>query len=102
MPRSASPRISRSCAAARIRAPMCIRRAAYGRLCRLLTRGKRGDDIERIEKGECHLKLDDLLEFCEGQLLVAMLPHRFEMASVLKVLERLKESRVDGVWLAAS
>ena len=32
-------------------------RAAYGRLCQLLTRGKRGDD-PRIEKGECHLTLD--------------------------------------------
>ena len=42
-------------------------RAAYGRLCRLLTRGKRGDDTA---KGECHLRLDDLLEFAEGQLLV--------------------------------
>ena len=31
-------------------------RAAYGRLCQLLTRGKRGDDADRIEKGECHLR----------------------------------------------
>ena len=77
-------------------------RAAYGRLCQLLTRGKRGDDIERIEKGECHLKLDDLLEFSQGQLLVMTLPHRFEAADVMKVLQRLKESRADGVWLAAS
>src|SRR6185295_9311303 len=29
-------------------------RAAYGRLCQLLTRGKRA-----AEKGECHLRLDD-------------------------------------------
>src|SRR6266480_116404 len=77
-------------------------RAAYGRLCQLLTRGKRGDDIERIEKGECHLKLDDLLEFAEGQLLALALPHRFEAAGVLRVLERLRDSRADGVWLAAS
>jgi error-prone DNA polymerase len=77
-------------------------RAAYGRLCQLLTRGKRGDDIERIEKGECHLKLDDLLEFSEGQLLVLTLPHRFEAAGVLKTLTRLRDSRADGVWLAAS
>jgi len=77
-------------------------RAAYGRLCQLLTRGKRGDDLERIEKGECHLKLDDLLEFSQGQLLVMTLPHRFEAAGALKVLARLKESRADGVWLAAS
>src|SRR6266576_1866323 len=58
-------------------------RAAYGRLCRLLTRGKRGDDTD---KGECHLGLDDLLEFAEGQLLAVMLPHRFEPEQALKVL----------------
>jgi error-prone DNA polymerase len=50
-------------------------RAAYGRLCQLLTRGKRGDDITRIEKGECHLTFADLLEFSEGQLLILTLPH---------------------------
>ncbi|TMK08524.1 MAG: PHP domain-containing protein, partial [Alphaproteobacteria bacterium] len=74
-------------------------RAAYGRLCQLLTRGKRGDDTE---KGECHLDLDDLLEFAEGQLVVVMLPHRFEAAKALRVLGQLQRSRADGVWLAAS
>jgi len=74
-------------------------RDAYGRLCRLLTRGKRGDDTD---KGECHLRLDDLLEFAEGQLLVAMPPHRFEQEQALKVLGQLQRSRADGVWLAAS
>jgi error-prone DNA polymerase len=74
-------------------------REAYGRLCRLLTRGKRGDDTD---KGECHLKLDDLLEFAEGQLLVLTLSHRFETAKALKVLDQLQHSRADGVWLAAS
>jgi error-prone DNA polymerase len=74
-------------------------RAAYGRLCQLLTRGKRGEDTE---KGECHLKLDDLLEFAEGQLVVLMLPHRFETTKALKVLDQLQQSRADGVWLAAS
>ncbi|MBR1148408.1 error-prone DNA polymerase [Bradyrhizobium sp. AUGA SZCCT0431] len=77
-------------------------RAAYGRLCQLLTRGKRGGDTERIAKGECHLKLDDLLEFSEGQLLVLTLSHRFDSAGALKILDRLKASRADGVWLAAS
>src|SRR5215216_2383344 len=77
-------------------------RAAYGRLCQLLTRGKRGDDITRIEKGECHLKFDDLLEFAEGQLLVLALPHRFDVASAQEILQRLKNGRADGVWLAAS
>jgi error-prone DNA polymerase len=77
-------------------------RAAYGRLCQLLTRGKRGDDIKRIEKGECHLKLNDLLAFAEDQLLVLSLPHRFEASKTLDLLVRLKASRADGVWLAAS
>jgi error-prone DNA polymerase len=77
-------------------------RAAYGRLCQLLTRGKRGDDTDKTEKGECHLALDDLLEFAQGQLLVLTLPHRFETAEALSVLDRLKQSEADGVWLAAS
>src|ERR1700720_493668 len=73
-------------------------RAAYGRLCQLLTRGKRGDDTE---KGECHLALADLLEFAEGPLLAVMLPHRFEAAKAVHVLGQLQHSRADGVWLAA-
>jgi error-prone DNA polymerase len=72
-------------------------RAAYGRLCRLLTIGKRA-----AAKGECHLTLDQLLEFAEGQLLALMLPHRFDNAAARKVLERLQNSRADGVWLGAS
>src|SRR5690242_5195461 len=74
-------------------------RAAYGRLCQLLTRGKRGDETE---KGECHLKFGDLLEFTEGQLLVVALPHRFEAQKALDVLGRLQRSSADGLWLAAS
>src|SRR6202047_230115 len=74
-------------------------RAAYGRLCQLLTRGKRGDETA---KGECHLKFDDLLEFAEGQLLALALPHRFEETKALEVLERLRRSSANGVWLAAS
>ena len=42
-------------------------RAAYGRLCRLLTQG-----YARAPKGECRLYLDDLLEFGEGQQIVAL------------------------------
>src|ERR1700749_1890432 len=77
-------------------------RAAYGRLCQLLTRGKRGSDAERIAKGECHLTFSDLLDFAEGQLLVLTLPHRYDAATASKILERLKISGADGVWLAAS
>ena len=74
-------------------------RAAYGRLCQLLTRRKLGKDTL---KGECHLKLDDLLEFAEGQLLTLALPHRFEETKALQILDRLRSSRANGVWLAAS
>ncbi|MEZ5823110.1 MAG: error-prone DNA polymerase [Bradyrhizobium sp.] len=77
-------------------------RAAYGRLCQLLTRGKRGSDIERIEKGECRLRLADLLDFVEGQLLILSLPHRFDVAQAQEVLAQLRESRAHGVWLAVS
>jgi error-prone DNA polymerase len=42
-------------------------RAAYGRLCRILTEGNK-----RAPKGECWLKLDDLLERSEGLQVVAM------------------------------
>ena len=77
-------------------------RAAYGRLCQLLTRGKRGSDADKVEKGECRLTFADLLEFAEGQLLVLTLPHRFDAAAASKLLEQLKQSGADGVWLAAS
>ncbi|WP_084678903.1 error-prone DNA polymerase [Methylocystis sp. ATCC 49242] len=42
-------------------------RAAYGRLCRLLTRGN-----SRTQKGDCALFLDDLIEFGEGQHVILM------------------------------
>jgi error-prone DNA polymerase len=74
-------------------------RAAYGRLCQLLTRGKRG---AATAKGECHLGIGDLVDFAEGQLLVVMPPHRFEPAGMRDIIDRLRDSRADGVWLAAS
>ncbi|HEY3796001.1 MAG TPA: error-prone DNA polymerase [Bradyrhizobium sp.] len=77
-------------------------REAYGRLCQLLTHGKRGSELDKTEKGDCRLSLDNLLEFSEGQLLILTLPHRFDSALALKILDRLKDSRADGVWLAAS
>ena len=42
-------------------------RAAYGRLCRLLTRGNR-----KAPKGHCDLGLDDIIEFSDGQLFVLL------------------------------
>ena len=44
-------------------------RAAYGRLCRLLTLGQR-----RAAKGGCELHLDDAMDHAEGQVLIALPP----------------------------
>ena len=43
--------------------------AAWGRLCRLLTRGNR-----RAPKAECYLWLDDLIRHGEGQILILLPP----------------------------
>jgi hypothetical protein len=63
-------------------------RLAYGRLCRLLSKGKL-----RAEKGECHLCFDDLAEFSEGLLLVLMPPYRFEADALANTLEALRGLR---------
>ena len=46
-----------------------VDRAAYGRLCRLLTIGRL-----RAPKGDCELRIADLDELCAGQLLIALAP----------------------------
>ncbi|MBL8964831.1 MAG: error-prone DNA polymerase [Phycisphaeraceae bacterium] len=45
-------------------------RPSYGRMCRLLTLGKR-----RAPKGECSLTLADVADHAEGLLCIAVLPH---------------------------
>ncbi len=64
-------------------------RAAYGRLCRLLTRGNR-----RAQKGDCALFLHDLLDFGEGQRLIVM--------DNGAPPEALLEAFSGRVWLAAT
>jgi error-prone DNA polymerase len=44
-------------------------RAAYGRLCRLLTLGQR-----RAEKGKCTLRLDDVAAHADGLIFIALPP----------------------------
>ncbi|GMG82762.1 error-prone DNA polymerase [Paralimibaculum aggregatum] len=71
-------------------------RAAYGRLSRLLSRGKRA-----AEKGKCRLLLDDVIAHSEGQLFIAVpppLPER-DYPRLLARLARLWPGRL---WLAAS
>ncbi|GGC83552.1 error-prone DNA polymerase [Chelatococcus reniformis] len=71
-------------------------RAAYGRLCQLLTRGKRA-----APKGECHLTVDDLAAHAAGQLMIVMPPPR-PGAETRQPLERLARLAPDAVWLGAS
>src|ERR1700728_248265 len=44
-------------------------RPAYGRLCKLLTRGNL-----KAKKGECHLTFEEILAMCEGQMFIALPP----------------------------
>ncbi|MCL4220858.1 MAG: error-prone DNA polymerase [Phycisphaerales bacterium] len=55
-------------------------RASYGRLCQLLTLGKR-----RAPKGECFLTLHDVLEHAEGTLGVVMPPRAMDERFVERV-----------------
>ncbi len=61
-------------------------RAAYGRLCRLLSEGKL-----RAPKGDCVLRLEDLLQWQEGLLLV-VLPQNTE--AVVEVAERFWNKQI--------
>lgn len=70
-------------------------RAAYGRLCRLLTTGNM-----RAEKGDCILTREDLLNWAEGLNLAVMPPRRLPEA-FLPFLSRLKEAAPGRLWLAA-
>jgi error-prone DNA polymerase len=68
-------------------------RAAYGRLCRLLTLGKR-----RGGKARCHLDWSDLVAYGEG-LIVVLLPERADETCALR-LRHLRESFGDRGYLA--
>ena len=79
-------------------------RAAYGRLCRLLTKGNL-----RAPKGECHLNFEDLLEHGEGLQVIAM-PFADPSAPTFSRkrergrprLAQLREAFGDRLWIAAS
>ncbi|MGO4721805.1 MULTISPECIES: error-prone DNA polymerase [unclassified Inquilinus] len=69
---------------------------AYGRLCRLLTIGKR-----RAKKGQCDLAFADLLPFSDGQILVALPPDTLD-DGFAGHLDRLRSDMGKRVYLAAS
>ena len=70
-------------------------RAAYGRLCRLLTLGQR-----RAAKGGCVLHMDDVMAHAEGQVLIALPPNSPDDAfeAALSTLRRRHEG---PLYLAA-
>ena len=70
-------------------------RTGWGRLCRLLTKGNL-----RGRKGECRLRLPDLLADTEGLLLIVAPPRRLEGLDV--ILKRVAEAAPGAVWLAAA
>ena len=70
-------------------------RAAYGRLVKLITLGRR-----RAPKGECHLDLADLIEAAEGQVLIAVPPADLD-ETFTNTLTRLKRAAPGRTYLAA-
>ncbi len=66
-------------------------RAAYGRLCRLLTLGKR-----RAEKGSCHFSFEEIIEHGAGQTFVVLPDENIESH-----LRRLAEACPGAVFLGA-
>ncbi len=63
-------------------------RTAYGRLCRLLTKGNR-----KADKGECHLTFEDILDASEGQIFIALPPAEFPGRSAAKARSRAFSTR---------
>jgi len=68
-------------------------RAAYARLCRLLTLGK-----SRAGKAKCHLAWDDLVAYAEG-LIAIFLPEEANDLCAMR-LRRLRETFGDRAYLA--
>jgi len=68
-------------------------RAAYGRLCRLLSLGKR-----RAGKAKCHLEWSDLADYAEG-LIAILVPDEADEICAQR-LRRLKATFLAGAYLA--
>ncbi|MEO9778336.1 MAG: error-prone DNA polymerase [Sedimentitalea sp.] len=74
-------------------------RAAYHRLSRLLTNGKR-----RAEKGACHLDLRDLTDGCQGMILIALPPVDMasDQAATARIVQSVKRRYPGSVFLGAA
>ena len=71
-------------------------RAAYGRLCRLLTLGQR-----RTTKGGCVLHTGDVAAHAEGQVLIALPPARPDDEAFAAALGTLRRRHDGPLYLAA-
>ena len=71
-------------------------RAAWGRLCRLLSLGK-----TRAVKGACDLRIADLADQAAGQILIIMPPAKVDDA-FSDFLDRARHWRCDQLYLAAA
>ena len=71
-------------------------RAAYGRLSRLLTVGRR-----RAPKGDCQLRLADVFDHGDGQIVVALPPVKPDPAFA-ETLLMLRDHFRNNIYLAAS
>ena len=74
-------------------------RAAYGRLSKLITLGRR-----RAPKGECHLALADFFDHCDGQIALALAPDDgvADDDTFVRHLRRLGAALPGSCYLAAS
>ncbi len=71
-------------------------RAAYGRLCRLITEGRR-----RVEKGQCLLRMEDLAGHADG-VLACVVPEVKITARFRRDLEAYRELFGDRCYLVGS
>ncbi|HEX5999442.1 MAG TPA: error-prone DNA polymerase [Hyphomicrobiaceae bacterium] len=71
-------------------------RAAYGRLCRLLTNGNR-----RADKGQCHFSFEELLVASQGQILIAIPPRNLTPGFIERIAT-LAAAAPGRVYLAAA
>ena len=72
-------------------------RAAYGRLCRLLSLGKM-----RAPKGECHLTLQDVGGHATGQIFIVVPPENWSQEVFIARVREIAERLGEPCYLAAS
>ncbi|MEA1940777.1 MAG: error-prone DNA polymerase [Pseudomonadota bacterium] len=76
-------------------------RAAYGRLCALLSKGKTGSAVGDVPKGECHITLADIIAHSEGQIFIAVPPPDGPGPDFEPLMIRLAALWEDRLYLAA-